>query len=90
MKHFSWSSEKNAKLIEDRGISFERIVIMLNRQDFLDIIEHPNQNKYPGQSMFIIEMDGYCYLVPFVENENEVFLKTIILSRKATKKYLEK
>ena len=90
MRHFSWSSEKNAKLIEDRGISFERIVIMLNRQDFLDIIEHPNQNKYPGQSMFIIEMDGYCYLVPFVENENEVFLKTIILSRKATKKYLEK
>jgi uncharacterized DUF497 family protein len=90
MKHFNWNLEKNAKLIKDRGISFERIVIMLNRQDFLDIVKHPNQEKYPGQSMFILEIDGYCYLVPFIENENEVFLKTIIPSRKATKKYLEK
>ncbi len=63
---------------------------MINRGAILDIVAHPNQNKYPNQSMFILEIDGYCYLVPFVEDENEVFLKTIIPSRKATKKYLEK
>ena len=74
--------------MKERGVSFERVVILLNQGHILDVIAHPNQERYPHQRMFILEMDGYCYLVPFVENDEEVFLKTIIPSRKATKKYL--
>ena len=89
MKHYNWNAEKNERLIEERGVSFERVVILLSQGDILDVITHPNQERYPGQRMFILNIDGYCYLVPFVENDEEVFLKTIIPSRKATKKYLE-
>lgn len=53
------------------------------------MLEHPNQEKYKGQKMFVVQGDDYAYLVPFVEDENDVFLKTIIPSRKATKKYLK-
>lgn len=87
MKQYNWSDEKNEQLIRERGVSFERVVVLLDLGDVLDVIEHPNQKRYPGQRMFILKIDDYCYLVPFVENENEVFLKTIIPSRKATKKY---
>jgi len=89
MKHFNWNSEKDKQLIKERGISFERAIIHINKGDILDIIEHPNQKKYAGQRIFILNIDDYCYLVPFIETEDEVFLKTIIPSRKATKKYLE-
>jgi len=56
--------------------------------DILDIIEHPNSKRYGGQRIFIVKMNNYAWLVPFVESEKEIFLKTIIPSRKATKKYL--
>jgi uncharacterized DUF497 family protein len=88
MKHFAWNSEKNAQLISERGISFEKVVYYIENGAILDIIQHPNTSKYPNQRMFIINIEGYAYLIPFVENETEVFLKTIIPSRKATKKYL--
>jgi uncharacterized DUF497 family protein len=88
MKHFNWNTEKDKHLIEERGVSVEGVVILLNQGDILDVITHPNQERYPGQRMFILNIDNYCYLVPFVEDEKEVFLKTIIPSRKATKKYL--
>ena len=90
MKYFAWNEEKNKKLIVERGVSFERVVILISRGNILDIVRHPNPVRYPGQSMFVLEIDDYCYLVPFVETENEVFLKTIIPSRKATRKYLER
>ena len=90
MKHFNWNAEKNEQLIKERGVSFERIIIMLNQGEIVDVIKHPNQERYPGQYMFVMNIDEYCYLVLFVEDENEVFLKTIVPSRKATKKYLEK
>ena len=89
MKHFVWNSEKNTQLIEERGISFERVIYHVDKNDILDVIEHPNRSKYPNQKMFILNIEQYAYLVPFVENESEIFLKTIIPSRKATKKYLE-
>lgn len=89
MKQFAWSAEKSAKLMLERGVSFERIVVLLEREGPLDVVEYPNQARYPGQRMFIMEVDGYAYLVPFVEDEREIFLKTIIPSRKATKRYLE-
>ncbi|MBD3307964.1 toxin [candidate division KSB3 bacterium] len=88
MKYYNWNTDKNEQLMKERGVSFERVVILLNQGHLLDVIAHPNQERYPHQRMFILEMDGYCYLVPFVEHDEEIFLKTIIPSRKATKKYL--
>jgi len=88
MKHFAWNSEKNAQLVESRGISFERVLYHIERNDILNIIRHPNSSKYPNQRMFILEISNYAYLIPFVETDSEVFLKTIIPSRKATRKYL--
>ncbi len=89
MIHFVWNSEKNTQLIQERGISFERVIYHIKRNEILDIIEHPNRSKYPGQRMFILDIGNYAYLVPFVETETEIFLKTIIPSRKATRKYIE-
>lgn len=89
MELFEWNNEKNAQLKEGRGISFEDIVFYIDRGDALDIVPHPKQSKYPGQRMFIINIENYAYLVPFMETEDAIFLKTIIPSRKATKKYLE-
>jgi hypothetical protein len=88
MKIIRWSSEKNERLIRDRGVCFEQVAIALERGETLDIVEHPNQHKYPGQKMAVVEIDGYAHLVPYVENDEEIFLKTIIPSRTATRKYL--
>ena len=88
MKYFSWSPEKNRLLLETRGISFEEIVFHIERGDVLDILEHPNKKKYSGQRIMIVDVEGYAYIVPFVEDDREVFLKTIIPSRKATRDYL--
>lgn len=84
MRHFSWDNEKNETLKKDRGVSFEAVVFHIQRGDLLDILEHPNQQRYPGQRIFIINISAYAYLVPFVESETQVFLKTVIPSRKAT------
>ena len=88
MKHFAWSAEKNESLRKERGISFEEIVYHIEQGDVADILEHPNQKRYPGQRVLVVFVDEYAYLVPCIETEEEVFLKTIIPSRKATKKYL--
>ena len=88
MKYFSWSSEKNENLKRDRQVSFEEVVFHIERGELLDILEHPNQERYPGQRIFVVNIDNYVYLIPFVENDSEVFLKTIIPSRKATRIYL--
>ncbi len=88
MKYFSWSPEKNAQLLEERGVSFEDVVFHVERGDVLDLMEHPNPDRYPGQRLLVVNIDGYAYLVPFVEGEDGVFLKTIIPSRKATRVYL--
>ena len=89
MKNYHWDVEKNAWLIESRGISFEEIVYYMNQGCVLDIIEHPNQNRYPGQRIFIIGINRYVYLVPFSESEDKVYLKTIFPSRKLTRQYLK-
>jgi len=89
MKYFEWDNEKNERLKEERGISFEEIVFHIERGDILDILEHPNQEKYKKQQVFVVNVEGYVYLVPFLEMENKVILKTIIPSRKATRKYLK-
>jgi len=88
MKYFSWNNEKNEQLKRERSISFEEVVFYIDRGQILDIVEHPNQERYAGQRIFILNINNYAYLVPFVETESEIFLKTIIPNRKATKKYL--
>lgn len=87
MKPFAWNEGKNQQLKFERGISFDQIKIAMNG-NLLDIILHPNQKKYPGQRMYIVAIDSYAYVVPFVEDEEKIFLKTIYPSRAATKKYL--
>jgi uncharacterized DUF497 family protein len=88
MKHFSWNDEKNELLKKERGVSFEEVIFHIERGDLLDIVEHPKQERYEDQRMFIVNIENYAYLVPFIEADEEIFLKTIIPSRKATKKYL--
>ena len=87
MNIFRWDNEKNELLKKNRGVCFEEVVLLMERGDVLDIIEHPNQERYPGQKIAVVMIDTYAYLVPYVENNEEIFLKTIIPSRKATNKY---
>ena len=86
---FEYNAEKNIKLKEKRGISFEEIIYYINNGHLLDIIQHYNIQKYAGQQFYVVDVEGYVYLVPFVKKGHIVFLKTIFPSRKHTKKYLE-
>ncbi len=88
MKYFTWNSEKNELLARERGITFEEIVQKIESGAMIIETDHPNPEKYPNQKILIVDVDGYAYLVPFVIDQNEIFLKTIIPSRKATRKYL--
>lgn len=88
MNYLDWNEEKNKLLKEKRGISFEDIKLAIEEKEILDTYDHPNQKRYPGQKIMVIEIEEYIYLVPYVKDEEKVFLKTIIPSRKATKKYL--
>lgn len=88
MKPISWSVKKNAWLKAERGVSFEDVVFHIMAGDILETVDHPNQARYPGQQIHVIAIEDYVYLVPFAESDEEVFLKTIIPSRKATKDYL--
>lgn len=85
---FDWDSQKNELLINTRGVSFEEVVVILENDEALDIIEHPNQERYPHQQMYVVEIRDYVYLVPFVKDDKKVFLKTIFPNRKAQKYYL--
>ncbi len=85
VKLLDWDDAKNAKLRTERGIGFEDIVFHIERGDLLDILDHPNPDRYAGQRIFVVRREDYVYLVPFVEDEHTVFLKTITPSRKATK-----
>ena len=88
MKFYFWNPEKNKLLQQERGISFEEIVFHIQVGDEIEIFDHPNQERYPNQKISVVVVEGYVYLIPFVESEEGIFLKTIIPSRKATKKYL--
>jgi uncharacterized DUF497 family protein len=88
VKTYGWNKEKNQLLKTERDVSFEELIVHIAAGDLLDVVEHPHAEKYKGQRMFIVKMRDYAWLVPFVETEGEIFLKTIIPSRKATKKYL--
>jgi uncharacterized DUF497 family protein len=88
MKRINWSAEKNQLLMRERGISFEDVVYALQTGGLLDDGAHPNREKYPDQRLFVVRIDDYAWLVPYVENDTELFLKTVIPSRKATRQFL--
>ncbi len=88
MKPFRWNPEKNEALSVARGVSFEIIVVAIESGGLLDILAHPNPGKYPRQRILVVTADSYVYLVPFVDEQEYFFLKTIIPSRKATRNYL--
>jgi uncharacterized DUF497 family protein len=89
--HYEFSADKNQCLIEERGISFEEVIASLDNGKLLDTIDHHNATKYPRQKIYLVDINGYVYLVPFVRKDKQtVFLKTVIPSRKLTKKYLHK
>ncbi|MCP1727909.1 uncharacterized DUF497 family protein [Natronospira proteinivora] len=90
MKTLTWNPEKNRWLLQERGVAFEDVVYALQSNGLLDDLKHPNREKYPDQRLMVIELDGYAWLVPYVENESELFLKTIFPSRKATRDYLKR
>ena len=89
MKPVNWSTEKNIRLKSERGVSFEEVVSAMSNGGLLVVLDHPNTDQYSNQRMFVVRIRGYAYLVPFVETKQEVFLKTIIPSRKATRIYLD-
>lgn len=90
VKPFQWSPEKNDDLLAERGISFEQVVVAVEAGGLLQVLSHPNRARYPRQRVMVVAWDGYAYLVPYVEEADHYFLKTIIPSRKATRDFLNK
>lgn len=90
MASFLWNEEKNQQLIRDRGISFQEIVSHLNSTDLLAVLVHSNQERYPGQRIFVVRIGDYAYEVPFLESDGIFLLKTVFPSRKATRDYLRR
>ena len=87
MKRIRWSEEKNQLLLLQRGLSFEMVLDKIEAGDILAKREHPNKVRYPTQYIFVLELEGYICYVPFIEGDNEIFLKTIIPSRKLRKEF---
>lgn len=90
MKPFRWDHSKNAILKIERGISFEVIALAIEAGGLVDELRHPNMEKYPKQSVLVVAFDGYIYLVPYVEEPDYYFFKTVIPSRKASRDYLSR
>lgn len=88
-KPLRWDRDKNERLAQERGVSFERIAVAIENGDLLQIVQHPNTAKYPRQQIMVVKLDEYAYLVPFIEETDYYFLKTIIPSRKATRDFIE-
>lgn len=84
---YEWNPDKNEWLKRERRISFEQIVFHLSQGDIWKTADHPDQATYPGQKIYFVIVDDYIYLVPYVIEEEYIFLKTIIPSRKATRDY---
>ena len=83
MKPFAWSPEKNEQLMAEWKLCFEAVVVAIEAGALLDVLEHPNPARYPGQRILVVRLHGYVHLVPYVESGDHLFLKTIIPSRRA-------
>jgi uncharacterized DUF497 family protein len=88
MEYYKWDPEKNERIKTERGVSFEQVVLHIERGDLLGVYEHPRKDRHPNQQVLVVKIDNYACLVPFVESEEGIFLKTIIPSRKATRDFL--
>ena len=88
MKYYDWNDEKNEILKKLRTVSFEQVELAIESGDLIDRVKHPNPEKYPNQKVFLVKIEDYIYSVPYVEDNEKIFLKTIIPNSKATKKYL--
>jgi uncharacterized DUF497 family protein len=88
MESIRWDERKNGWLRQHCGVCFEQAAVCLASERVLDITDHPNQERYPGQKVAVIEINGYAYLVPYEYAGEEIILKTMIPSRKATQKYI--
>lgn len=85
---FYWNEEKNILLKQERGVSFERIVVAIEEGHLLDILEHPNKDKYKNQIILVVEIEDYAFCIPCVaEKDGDFFMKTLYPSRKYTKQY---
>lgn len=84
-----WDPEKNAALKERHGLGFERVLVALSEGALLDSRAHPNVEQYGHQRQLVVEIEGYAWIVPFVQQGDQIFLKTMFPSRKATKRYLK-
>ncbi|KAF0122641.1 MAG: hypothetical protein FD151_662 [bacterium] len=87
MKYYDWNDDKNELLKKLRGVSFEQVVLAIVSGDLIDRIRHPNPEKYPNQKIFLVKIEDYIYSVPYVEDDEKIFLKTIMPNSKATKKH---
>ena len=90
VRYFGWDEAKNRRLRQERDVSFEDVVVAIDEGRLMTVLAHPNQKKYPSQRIFVVEINDYAYLVPFVEDNEKIFLKTIIPSRKATRDFIVK
>ena len=88
MKYFDWNDDKNELLKKWRVVSFEQVELAIATGDLIDRVKHPNPARYPNQKVFLVRIEDYIYSVPYVEDDEKIFLKTIIPNSKATKKYL--
>ncbi len=88
MKPIRWNPDKSLPLKAERGVSFEEVLSAISQDGLLSVMDHPNRAKYGHQKMLVVRMQDYAYLVPYVENEREIFLKSIMPSRKATRDFL--
>jgi len=88
MKPVRWNPEKGLSLKAERGVSFEEILAAISQGGLLAVLDHPNRAKYAHQKMLVVRVRDYAYLVPYVESEHEIFLKSIMPSRKATREFL--
>lgn len=88
MKPMRWSAEKSLALKAERGVSFEEVLSAISQGGLIAVMDHPNRVKYRHQKMLVVRIQDYAYLVPYVESENEIFLKSIMPSRKATRYFL--
>lgn len=86
---FDWNEDKNQALKEKRGMSFERILIVLAEGTILAVLEHPNPGKHQGQWLYILEIDNYAWVVPYRNEGGKRVLITAFPSRKYTHLYLK-
>jgi len=85
--NFKWDIEKNKLLKTERNVCFEDVVALIYEDKVLDIIKHPNKEKYPNQYIYVVRLQNYVHMIPFVKNEDEIWLKTIVPSRKMNRLY---